>query len=32
LGKLPQAKMLFKKVLLISPSDKSALEGLALIK
>ena len=32
LGKLPQAKILFKKVLLISPSDKSALEGLALIK
>lgn len=32
LGKLPQAKLLFKKVLLISPNDASALEGLALIK
>ena len=32
MGKLPQAKLLFKKVLLISPNDKSALEGLALIK
>lgn len=32
LGKLPQAKLLFKKVLWISPSDKSALEGLSMIK
>jgi tetratricopeptide (TPR) repeat protein len=32
LGKLPQAKLLFKKVLLLSPDDKSALEGLSLIK
>lgn len=32
LGKLPQAKLLFKKVLLLSPNDKSALEGLSLIK
>lgn len=32
MGKLPQAKLLFKKVLLVSPGDKSALEGLALIK
>lgn len=32
LGKLPQAKLLFKKVLWISPNDKSANEGLALIK
>lgn len=31
-GKLPQAKLLFKKVLLLSPNDKSATEGLALIK
>jgi tetratricopeptide (TPR) repeat protein len=32
LGKLQQAKVLFNKVLLISPNDKSALEGLGLIK
>lgn len=32
LGKLQQAKLLFKKVLLLSPNDKSALEGLSLIK
>jgi tetratricopeptide (TPR) repeat protein len=32
MGKLPQAKLLFKKVLLVSPNDQSALEGLALIK
>lgn len=32
MDKLPQAKLLFKKVLLISPNDKSALDGLALIK
>lgn len=32
IGKLPQAKALFKKVLLLSPNDKSAVEGLALIK
>lgn len=32
LGKLAQAKILFKKVLLLSPNDKSALEGLSLIK
>lgn len=32
IGKLPQAKALFKKVLLLSPNDKSALEGLTLIK
>ncbi|MES2778282.1 MAG: tetratricopeptide repeat protein [Bacteroidota bacterium] len=32
IGKLPQAKLLFKKVLLLSPGDKSATEGLSLIK
>jgi tetratricopeptide (TPR) repeat protein len=32
IGKLPQAKLLFKKVLLLSPNDNSALEGLSLIK
>ena len=32
LGKLREAKLLFHKVLLISPNDKSALEGLSLIK
>jgi tetratricopeptide (TPR) repeat protein len=32
LGKLREAKLLFQKVLLISPDDKSALEGLYLIK
>ena len=32
MDKLTQAKLLFKKVLLISPNDKSALDGLALIK
>lgn len=32
MGKLPQAKLLFKKVLLISPNDQSAQEGLSLIK
>ena len=32
LGKLKEAKLLFYKVLLASPSDKSALEGLSLIK
>ena len=32
LGKLQQAKLLFKKVLLLSPNDKSALEGLSMIK
>lgn len=31
-GKLAQAKVLFNKVLLLSPGDKSAIEGLALIK
>lgn len=32
LGKLKEAKLLFNKVLLASPADKSALEGLSLIK
>lgn len=32
LGKLKEAKLLFQKVLLASPADKSALEGLSLIK
>ena len=32
LGKMKEAKGLFKKVMLLSPNDKSALEGLALIK
>jgi len=32
LGKNREAKILFEKVLLLSPSDKSALEGLSLIK
>lgn len=32
LGKTTEAKVLFNKVLLYSPDDKSALEGLALIK
>ena len=32
LGKTREAKVLFNKVLLLSPSDKSALEGLSLIK
>ena len=32
LGKLREAKLLFQKVLLISPDDKSAMEGLSLIK
>lgn len=32
LGKLKEAKLLFNKVLLTSPADKSALEGLNLIK
>lgn len=32
LGKTPEAKVLFNKVLMLSPSDKSALEGLGLIK
>ncbi|MFM7021860.1 MAG: tetratricopeptide repeat protein [Flavobacteriales bacterium] len=32
LGKTREAKILFNKVLLLSPQDKSALEGLALIK
>lgn len=32
LGKLREAKLLFNKVLLMSPDDKSALEGLSLIK
>jgi len=32
LGKLREAKLLFNKVLLMSPEDKSALEGLSLIK
>jgi tetratricopeptide (TPR) repeat protein len=31
-GKLQQARVLFNKVLLLSPDDKSAMEGLALIK
>ncbi len=31
-GKLREAKVLFNKVLLISPNDKSALEGISLIK
>ncbi len=31
-GKIREAKILFNKVLLISPDDKSALEGLSLIK
>jgi tetratricopeptide (TPR) repeat protein len=32
LGKYNEAKILFNKVLLLSPSDKSALEGLSMIK
>lgn len=32
LGKTKEAKILFEKVLLLSPRDKSALEGMALIK
>jgi tetratricopeptide (TPR) repeat protein len=32
LGRLKEAKLLFHKVLLASPADKSALEGLSLIK
>ncbi|MFH1321009.1 MAG: tetratricopeptide repeat protein [Bacteroidota bacterium] len=32
LGKLREAKILFNKVLMLSPNDKSALEGLGLIK
>jgi len=32
MGKFKEAKILFNKVLLISPNDKSALEGLSLIK
>ena len=32
LGKTKEAKLLFEKVLLLSPHDKSALEGLGLIK
>ncbi len=32
LGKLREAKIIFNKVLLMSPGDKSALEGLSLIK
>ena len=32
LGKVNEAKVLFNKVLMLSPNDKSALEGLALIK
>lgn len=32
IGKIREAKVLFGKVLLISPNDKSALEGLSLIK
>ncbi len=32
LGKLKEAKVLFTKVLLLSPSDSSALQGLSLIK
>jgi len=32
LGKTKEAKLLFERVLLLSPRDKSALEGLALIK
>ena len=32
LGKTKEAKLLFEKVLLLSPRDKSALEGLGLIK
>jgi TolA-binding protein len=32
LGKTREAKVLFQKVILISPGDKSALEGLSLIK
>jgi len=32
LGKLREAKILFNKVLLIVPNDKSAIEGLSLIK
>jgi tetratricopeptide (TPR) repeat protein len=31
-GKLKEARALFKKVLLLSPDDRSALEGLALLK
>lgn len=32
LGKMNEARALFKRVLLLSPKDKSALEGLALVK
>jgi Flp pilus assembly protein TadD len=32
LGKFADAKILFNKVLLLSPADKSAKEGLGLIK
>jgi hypothetical protein len=32
MGKTREAKILFSKVLLISPNDKSATEGMALIK
>lgn len=32
MGKIKEAKILFGKVLLLSPNDKSALEGLSLIK
>jgi Flp pilus assembly protein TadD len=32
LGKNNEAKILFNKVLMVSPNDASALEGLALIK
>jgi len=32
LGKTREAQVLFNKVLMLSPDDKSALEGLSLIK
>ena len=32
MGKMNEARALFKRVLLLSPKDKSALEGLALVK
>jgi Flp pilus assembly protein TadD len=31
IGKFKEAKILFNKVLMLSPNDKSALEGLAII-
>jgi hypothetical protein len=32
MGKMREAKVLFNKVLLLSPDDESAIEGLSLIK